>query len=38
MIKIFYSKFAKKYKSTDRLLEIIENTKNVKELILISKV
>lgn len=36
--KIFYSKFAKKYKNTDKLLEIIEKTKDVEELILISKV
>jgi len=36
--KIFYSKFAKKYKSTGKLLEIIEKTKDVEELILISKV
>jgi len=36
--KIFYSKFAKKYKSTDKLLEIIEKTKDMEELILISKV
>lgn len=30
--KIFYSKFAKKYKNTDKLLEIIEKTKDVEEL------
>ena len=36
--KIFNSKFAKKYKSTDKLLEIIEKTKDMEELILISKV
>ena len=36
--KIFYSKFAKKYKNTDKLLEIIEKTKDVEELILISKI
>lgn len=30
--KIFYSKFAKKYKNTDRLLEIIENANNLEEL------
>ena len=36
--KIFYSKFAKKYKSTGKLLEIIEKTKDMEELILISKV
>ena len=36
--KIFYSKFAKKYKSTDKLLEIIEKTNDMEELILISKV
>jgi len=30
--KIFYFKFAKKYKNTDKLLEIIEKTKDVEEL------
>ena len=30
--KIFYSKFAKKYKSTDKLLEIIEKAQNLEEL------
>jgi hypothetical protein len=29
--KIFYSRFAKKYKNTDKLLEIIENCKNLQE-------
>jgi hypothetical protein len=30
--KIFYSKFAKKYKNTDKLLEIIEKAQNLEEL------
>ena len=29
--KIFYSRFAKKYKNTDKLLEIIENCKNLQQ-------
>lgn len=29
--KIFYTKFAKKYKNTDKLLEIIENCKTLQE-------
>jgi 5-methylcytosine-specific restriction endonuclease McrA len=30
--KIFYSNFAKKYKHTDRLLEIVEKAQNLEEL------
>jgi 5-methylcytosine-specific restriction endonuclease McrA len=29
--KVFYTKFAKKYKNTDKLLEIIENCKSLEE-------
>ena len=29
--KVFYTKFAKKYKNTDKLLEIIENCKTLQE-------